>query len=107
MKTTLSIIGGLFALIILGWVLQANDYINFKFWAPKYEDARRNIFENTQSYVQGKIQDLSNYKLQYDKDTSMSDKEAIKSVIQSQFANFDISKCPDGLKPFLQECRGY
>lgn len=107
MKTAFAIIGGIIALILLGWLLQANDYVNFAFWAPKYENARRKTFENTQSYVQGKIQDLSNYKLQYSQAKDNDSKQAIQSVIRSQFANFDINQCPDELKPFLQEMRGY
>lgn len=87
--------------------LQYFDLLSFSFFAPKYAKVQRNVFENTPSYVQGKIQDLSNYKLQYDQDTSLANKQAIKSVIQLQFSNFDIDQCPDGLMSFLQETRGY
>jgi hypothetical protein len=107
MKTALGVIGGLIAVILLGWILQANNYVNFAFWAPKYENVRRNTFENTQSYVQGKIQDLSNYKLQYSQAKDTDTKQGIQSVIRTQFANFDINQCPEELKPFLQEMRGY
>lgn len=107
MRTVLAILGGIIGLILLTFILSEAGLIHYQFFAPKYEDARRKTFENTQSYVQGKIQDLSSYKLQFDKAKEPADKEAIKSVVSTQFANFDIDKCPDGLKPFLTDCRGY
>lgn len=107
MKTALIIILLFIGLLGLGFGLQYLDLINFGFFAPKYAKVERHIFENTPSYIQGKIQDLSNYKLQYDQTKNESDKESIKSVIHIQFANFNISDCPDELKQFLQMARGY
>lgn len=81
--------------------------IHYQFFAPKYENARRKTFEQTQSYVQGKIQDLSNYKLQVDTTKDLANKAAIKAVVRSQFANFNIEDCPDELKAFLRDMRGF
>jgi hypothetical protein len=107
MKIALSIIGGILAVILLVFGLSYVGLIHYQFFAPKYENARRKTFEQTQSYVQGKIQDLSNYKLQYQQAKDTDSKEAIKATIRTQFANFDMTACPDELKPFLQEMRGY
>jgi hypothetical protein len=98
------VIIGLFAIDFVG-----NTYglFSYGFFAPKKENIRRHVFENTQSYVQGKIQDLSNYKLQMDTTKDPASKAAIQAVIRSQFANFDINQCPDELKAFLQAERGY
>src|SRR5437870_4319125 len=99
MKTAFAIIGGLIAFVLLVFGLSYAGLINYQFFASKYENAGRNVFENTNSYMRGKIQDLSNYKLQYDQSKDLADGEAIKAVIRQQFADFDIEKCPDGLKP--------
>lgn len=107
MKIALSIIGGLIAFVLLIFGLSYAGLIHYQFFAPKYENARRKVFENTQSYVQGKIQDLSNYKLQYEQAKDSDSKQAIQGVIHTQFANFDIEQCPDALKPFLTEMRGF
>ena len=94
---------------LVGFNFLGNDYglFSYGFFAPKMENVRRKTLENTQSYVQGKIQDLSNYKLQMDTTKDPVNKEAIRAVIRSQFANFDINSCPEELKPFLQAERGY
>lgn len=107
MKIALSIIGGIIGMVLLVFLLSYAGLIQYQFFAPKYENARRNVFENTQSYVQGKIEDLSNYKLQYDQAKDNDSKQAIESVIRSQFANFNIDQCPNELKAFLTSMRGY
>ncbi len=107
MKTALAIVGGFLGLVLIVFLLSWVGLIHYQFFAPKYENARRKTFEQTQSYVQGKIQDLSNYKLQYAQAKDTDSKEAIKATIRTQFANFDMTSCPDELKPFLQEMRGY
>lgn len=98
-----------FLLFLLTLDFGGNYYglFSYGFFAPKMETVRRKTFENTQSYVQGKIQDLSNYKLQVDTTKDLANKAAIRSVIRAQFANFDINQCPDELKPFLEAERGY
>lgn len=94
-------------LLALVFMLNVYGLASFAFFAPKQAKVERHVFENTPSYVQGKIQDLSNYKLQIDTSKDLSNKAAIKATIRSQFANFNISDCPDELKLFLQDIRGY
>jgi hypothetical protein len=107
MKTALAIIGSVIGFILLMFIMSEVGLIHYQFFAPKYENARRKTFEQTQSYVQGKIQDLSNYKLQIDTTKDLTNKAAIKAVVRSQFASFNIDDCPDELKPFLIATRGY
>lgn len=100
-------IASFLGLLLLIFCLNYYSLVSFGFFAPKYAKVQRNVFENTPSYVQGKIQDLSNYKLQYEQTADTNNKSAIRAVIRSQFANFNTADCPDELKPFLQEQRGY
>jgi len=100
-------VGVIIGLLLLDFLGNYYGLFTYGFFAPKMENVRRKTFENTQSYVQGKIQDLSNYKLQSDTTKDPDKKAAIRAVIRSQFANFDINQCPDGLKDFLQAQRGY
>jgi amino acid transporter len=39
----------------LGFLATGGDLAIYRFWAPKYANAQRQVFVNTQSYVQGKI----------------------------------------------------
>jgi hypothetical protein len=95
------------ALIALGFGIQLLNLEMFKFFAPKFEDAKREVFENTKSYTHGKAQDLGKYYEEYTKGTD-EEKEIIKNVIQMNFANFDETKLDNyKLQQFLTKVRGY
>lgn len=69
------------------------------------ENANREVFEQTQSYVEGKRQELTKLRLEYEEDTLKTDKEALRRMILSDFANFDESKLPPDLDNFLQSLK--
>lgn len=96
---------GIVAFIFICGLLSLGYY---KFFAPKEENIRREVFEQTQSYVHGKIQDLAKYKKEYEEAESIEDKDAIRSVILVRFAEFDESKIQaTALRSFLISMRGY
>ena len=49
---------------------------HYKFFAPKFENARREVFENTRSFNQAKMQELSKYRLEYLKAEERIEKDA-------------------------------
>ena len=51
-------------LLGLGWLVTGNDFFLFKVFAPKYEQVRRETFEQSKAYNQGMIQELQN--MQFD-----------------------------------------
>jgi hypothetical protein len=78
-----------------------------KFFDPKYQNVERKIFENTQSYVHGQIQNLSKHYGEYQKG-DREVKESIKGIVAVQFAQFPLEQVPSTqLKSFLITCRGY
>lgn len=82
----------------LGWM---------KFFEPKKENIRREIFEQTQSYTHGKIQELAKYHDEYNR-ADAKDKEALRQMIIMRFAEFDAEKIKSPkLKNFLINTRGY
>jgi hypothetical protein len=82
----------------LGWM---------KFFRPRHENIRREVFENTQSYTHGKIQDLAKYYREYQAGDG-AEQATIRAVVQAQFARFDESKVEQPkLRSFLTEMRGY
>lgn len=89
MKAVFGVIGTIVALVLLVFVMEYAGLANFAFFAPRYQNAERKVFENSQSYVEGKRQDLSCYRLQYMRDTTAVDRAAIRSVVNEQFANFN------------------
>ena len=83
----------------LGWM---------KFFEPRKENIRREVFEQTKSYVHGKTQDLAKYYQEYQNAGTEADKAAIKEIVRLRFAEFDMA-CLNSLrlKRFLVEMRGY
>lgn len=103
-KVVAAFVGGLVLLFILG--LYGLGW--FKFFAPKEENIRREVFEQTKSYVHGKIQDLAKYYDEYQKSDSPESKSAIQELVKSQFADFDTNTISSQqLKTFLINMRGY
>ena len=107
---TLKIIGiGLlviFGLFLLSMGLEYLNLVKFGYFAPKYENVKREVFENTQSYVEGKRQDLVKYRLEYLKSKDPQEKEALRQTIVQMFANFDEEKLTDPeLKSFLHSMK--
>jgi len=78
-----------------------------KFFKPKEENIDRQVFEQTQSFVHGKIQDLARYYDEYNR-AEEDEKEAIRQTIIIRFAEFDESKVSSmKLRQFLITMRGY
>ena len=105
MKKTLTILiviilasAGLFSLQYLG-------LLNYKFFEPKYENARRQVFENTQSYVEGKRQEILKYKLEYSRAKTKEEKEAIRYTILQTTANLDLNLLSPDLRYFVLDLR--
>lgn len=90
-KTILIVIASTILFIGVLFGLQYLGLANYKFFAPKYQNAQREVFENTQSFTEGKRQDLIKYYhewLNSDKDG----KSALKELVIDDFANYDINK---------------
>ena len=75
---------------------------HYQFFGPRFENARRQVFENTQSYVQGKREDLVRYRLQYETEKDSSAKEAIRRTILDDMANVDPSLLTPNQQDFLR-----
>lgn len=98
---------GILIFVVLSFLIGMFTLSYYKFFAPKFGDAKRRVFEEQQSYVHGKIQDLAKY---YDEYTTapVADKEAIRKLIIMRFAEFDKSKIQSSaLRGFLKKMRGY
>lgn len=73
----------------------------------KNADIDREIYEQSKSYVHGKLQDLAKYYEEYQK-SDETEKKAIRNLIQINFAEFNEKHIEnDKLKTFFKEMRGY
>jgi len=83
----------------------ALDYGGFlweSFMKPKREEMRRDVWENTRSFKEGKRQELIRYMHQYN--TQPDNRSAIASTVRLQFANVDQSQLEPQLRDFLNKC---
>ena len=101
---TLSFIG----ILVLAFGLELLGLQWTKFFAPRRENIRREVFEETKSYTHGAISDLAQYFEQYQKATTAEDKETIRAVVKARFAEFDETNITvEEIRNFLINMRGY
>jgi hypothetical protein len=94
-------------LMVLVAIAIGGKFLNlwsFSYSEPKIENARREVFENTKSYNEGKIQELVKYRLEYMRGDEVT-KKAIASTLRHTLADFDKSKLSDELYQFIEEIK--
>ena len=79
---------------------------HYRWFGPKFENARREVFEGTRSYNQAKLQELAKYRLEYI-NADYDSKQAIASTIKHRFADYNSDNLPSELNQFLKQIRGY
>lgn len=102
----MAIIGIIAVVAVIAVLSLGGRLLNLKteqYFAPKEENLRREVYENTASYVGGKKQELSKLMLEY-KRAEGEDKDAIAATVRIQFADFDKKKLEVELVDFITEC---
>ncbi len=97
-------IAGLLLFLGLIWLLQGNDFFLYKVFAPKYEQVRRETFEESKAYRQGMIQELQNMQFEYVKADS-AHKSALASIILHRAADFPEEDMPVDLRTFIRSLK--
>ena len=68
-SVTAKLLGMMLVLLVAIWVIifamNAFGLANYRVWGTQYENARRTVYENSTSYVQGKNQHLSRLYLEW------------------------------------------
>lgn len=105
-KIVLIGIASVIALIVLSFVLGlvGVEYTKTveKTQAKAQSEVRQEAYVSSQTYIDGSIKELADYKRQWFMTKSEDDKMAIETVIRDKFSNFDQSKINNpGLVSFL------
>lgn len=95
------------AILALAWIVQGNDFFMYKYFAPKYEQTRRQVFEQTRSFNQGMVQELENMQLEYLKTTDLNAKAAMASIILHRASGYNLNDpiVPGDLRDFIQKLK--
>jgi hypothetical protein len=94
----------LVVIIALGWVSDYNDLLNYKFFGPRREAVRREVYEQTKSYRQGSVQRLSTLCAQVG-EADLGHKPMLNDVISHEFAEWDLADVPNYLRSCLATAR--
>jgi len=107
-KSELIQIGIWFGIVIVIILAVSAGYLGWKYvYMPRSQSIDRLTFEQTRSYVHGKIQDLAKYYKEYQR-TDDDGKKVIENFIVMEFAEFDKKHIKDEtLQAFLVQMRGF
>jgi hypothetical protein len=97
-----SIIGILLIVITLSWIAIGNDLFMYKFFAPKQEQVRREVFEQTKSFNDGMKQELQQMQIDYAKGNEDT-KNSISSIVIHRYSTYKKELNGDMLS-FYNEC---
>jgi len=104
-KIGLAVIGGLVALGLLGFLANGYGLITLKFFGPKFAEAKREIFEETQSFVHGKASHINRLRLQYESTESATRKAALRTMILQEASVLELENLPAGTANFIRLLR--
>lgn len=104
-KWFIGVIIVLIVMFAIGFLIQGGDFFLYKFFAPKQENVRREVFENTKSYREGVSKDISMVQMEYVQCKDVDGKRAIGKIILDRYADYDLTKLPDGLQTFMNELK--
>lgn len=110
MKTVMKAIAGILiaatCIVAITFGGNALGLWSYSFFAPKYENARREVFEKTQSYIESKRQSLTNYYDDFRK-ADNTEKLAIRKLMLQEFANFEIENLTATQQGWFKEMQDY
>lgn len=104
MKTFLSWLLGISIAIFIIWIAAINGLFLTSFFSPKYEQVRRETYEQSKAYNQGMAQEVMKFQQDYIT-ANDSQKDALASVIIHRTADYDLSKLPPNSKVFIEKLR--
>ena len=99
--TGIVMIAGVLGLI---WLVQGNQFFLYRTFAPKYEQVRRETFEQSKAHRQGMIQELQNMAFQYAA-TDADHRAALGDLILHRSADVDPDAIPPELARFIGDLR--
>lgn len=99
--------GALLAVVLmvaLPWLVMGNEFFLYKYFAPKREGVRREVFEQSRAFNQGMIQELQNMQFEYIQANEES-KQALASIILHRAADYPADKLPADLRAFIEDLK--
>ena len=97
-------VGFLILLLSVSWVVQGNEFFLYKVFAPRMEQVRREVFEQSKAYNQGMQQEIENMIFQYQQ-ADEGHRQALAAIILHRVADYDLDKMPSDVRTFILSLR--
>lgn len=97
-------LAGLVVLIALDFGFGYVGVFKTKTVGKAQQNANREVFEQSQSFVEGKRQEALKFYKEYQK-ASIDEKQSIELMVSHSFANFDETKLSEPLYSFVYNCK--
>jgi hypothetical protein len=94
---------GLFVILFLTWVFAFNGLGLYAVTAPIQAKVERKVFENTVSYNQGMVQELSNIMREYAKADNDNERAILASSFTQRADGYGYDKLPSNLQSFYNQ----
>lgn len=107
MRTAKYILVGIAIIFGIGFVANGLGLVQFKIFGPAWENARRDVYENTNSFTKAKRQEALNAMAQYKAAETNKEKNGIQSIIKMSLADFNEDKYVESneLKAFIKKMK--
>ena len=90
---------------VLAFAFTGADFVMLKFWGPKYEDTKREIFEESQSYVHGKNTYIARLRLDYES-ADGTRRLSLRRLILEESSTIQFKNLTSANKLFVQSLQG-
>lgn len=100
------LIGTLAVAFVINFASTGSDLAVYRFWAPKQENAKTQVFHQAQGYIDGKQEYISRLRLEYERATDSTTRAALKEEILSEASTVDVSQLSPDLQTFISGLRG-
>lgn len=100
-RVAVGLVAAMVVLYVLGFAATGGNLAIYRFWAPKQANAEREVFENTQGYVEGKVEYINKLRLDYDSADKGPQKEALRRTILTEASTVNNAKLPYDLQMFV------
>lgn len=104
LKALAAILMILFMVFGVMWIIEGNAFFMYKFFAPKQEQVRHEVYENSAAFNEGMAREIRSMQYDYAKSTP-SQKDAIATMILHRVDGYDDTQFPADVRAFVHQLR--
>ena len=103
-KSMLVFVGLLLAFSLAAFAAEGTDFVVYRWFAPRKEQLRREVFEQSKAYREGMQQEIQSMAFQYQV-ADAAHRDALASMILHRVADYDVDQLSSDLRAFVAQLR--